>query len=315
MRAGRAGCHSSGGLATIHLVSADDTATPAAPDEPIALESARPAPANRGSTASRALALATTAAAIFLGCLYALGAVLIAGQMHDVHLPLRDVLPLVPLPQMLGRGMSVLLSSPALLVVALLLFSVQFASASFVDSLVEHYGPTYKELSQLKHRVLAMEEGPDRRHFLKRIKEVERRLPPVFRVRTQAIMVVLGTIALIFGSTLAELGFVIAAGAFLLLGVFRVLRARLAVLGFVSLVALGLLVASFYYPQHLPRASIVTLDGRSVSGTLVVQTGNTFYLSTRPRHMIAIPSSEVRRALLLTYPKRRLPLLYRKLID
>lgn len=67
------------------------------------------APASRPSTFADRLSALSTAIAIFVGGLYTVGAVLTTGQLRRAHLVVRDTLPLVPLSQMLGRGMSVFL--------------------------------------------------------------------------------------------------------------------------------------------------------------------------------------------------------------
>src|SRR5437867_601892 len=55
------------------------------------------------------LSLLPVVIAVFVGALYTVGAVLTTGQLRRANLVVRDTLPLVPLPQILGRGMSVFL--------------------------------------------------------------------------------------------------------------------------------------------------------------------------------------------------------------
>src|SRR4051812_11780069 len=71
--------------------------------------------ASDGLRMTQVLTALTGVAALFVGLLYSVGAVLIAGQLKATGVAMRDVLPLVPLPQMLGRGMSALLGSFGLL--------------------------------------------------------------------------------------------------------------------------------------------------------------------------------------------------------
>jgi hypothetical protein len=47
--------------------------------------------------------------ALSVGALYTVGAVVTTGQLRRADPVVRDTLPLVPLPQLLGRGMSVFL--------------------------------------------------------------------------------------------------------------------------------------------------------------------------------------------------------------
>src|SRR6478672_2456409 len=77
-----------------------------------------------GSTRSlvERLSLLPLAIAIFVGILYTVGAVLTTGQLRRANLVVRDTLPLVPLPQLLGRGMSVFLKPFAGLLVIVLVF-------------------------------------------------------------------------------------------------------------------------------------------------------------------------------------------------
>ena len=63
----------------------------------------------QATTFADRLSALSTAIAIFVGALYTVGAVLTTGQLRRADLVVRDTLPLVPLPQMLGRGMSVFL--------------------------------------------------------------------------------------------------------------------------------------------------------------------------------------------------------------
>ena len=55
------------------------------------------------------LSLLPVVIALFVGSLYTVGAVLTTGQLRHANLVVRDTLPLVPLPQILARGMSVFL--------------------------------------------------------------------------------------------------------------------------------------------------------------------------------------------------------------
>src|SRR5262245_34057038 len=68
------------------------------------------------------LSLLPLAIALFVGILYTVGAVLTTGQLRRANLVVRDTLPLVPLPQLLGRGMSVFLKPFAGVLVIVLVF-------------------------------------------------------------------------------------------------------------------------------------------------------------------------------------------------
>src|SRR5438045_3983086 len=65
-----------------------------------------------GGRVATVLGVAPAVAAVFVGVLYVLGAVLVAGEIRHERVPLRDALPLIPFSQMLARGMSVVLASP-----------------------------------------------------------------------------------------------------------------------------------------------------------------------------------------------------------
>src|SRR4051794_33957018 len=62
--------------------------------------------------ATQVLGVAPAVGGLTLGALYTLGAVIVAGEIRHEKLPLRDALPLIPVAQMLGRGMSIVLDSP-----------------------------------------------------------------------------------------------------------------------------------------------------------------------------------------------------------
>src|SRR5262245_38189935 len=76
----------------------------------------------QGSSAATIVSTAAAASAVVLGVLYSVGAVLVAGALRETGVSVRDVLPLIPLPQMLGRGMSVLLGSAGTSLIALVIF-------------------------------------------------------------------------------------------------------------------------------------------------------------------------------------------------
>jgi hypothetical protein len=68
-----------------------------------------------------------------VGALYTVGAVVTVGQLRGAKLAVRDTLPLVPLSQILGRGMSVVLKPFA----GLLVVAAVFAAIAILGPRVE----------------------------------------------------------------------------------------------------------------------------------------------------------------------------------
>jgi hypothetical protein len=88
-----------------------------------------------GESVSFILGLATGIAASVTGFLYSVGGVLLAGQLRPTGVPARDILPLIPLSQMLGRGLSVLLGDLGISLIALFALSASFLGGMWMDRL------------------------------------------------------------------------------------------------------------------------------------------------------------------------------------
>lgn len=214
------------------------------------------------------------AVASAVGALYTVGAVLTTAQLRTADLAVRDTLPLVPLPQLLGRGMSVFLKSFAGIVV----IAVVFAAALFFSEQVE------QELLAATRR---------------RWPGARRRVKLTLVAGVAAILALLSEPAIAVG--VAGCSFV------LLLWVFGSVRLRRALLVWAGLVAVVLLVVAFYRPEPLPTAELLTGRG-CVEGDLITVAADTWYVGRRDRRFVAVSGADVRSAGVFSAPHTRSPL-------
>lgn len=209
-----------------------------------------------GSTRSlvERLSLLPLAIAIFVGILYTIGAVLTTGQLRRANLVVRDTLPLVPLPQLLGRGMSVFLKPFAGLLVIVLVFIA----------------------------VLVLGD------------RIERWLQQRMSGRTaRAIVVAAGVAALALLSP-PQVAIGLAACALVLaLWVLGKLPLRESLLLFAGITALMLLGLAFYRPEPLATVTIRTSTRGTVHGDLITTANGTWYIGQGRRNFAAIAASDI----------------------
>lgn len=205
----------------------------------------------------------SAALAAGVGVLYAVGAVLTTAQLRTADLAPRDTLPLIPLSQLLGRGMSVFLKPFA----GVLAVGVVYLGALLVGEQIE-----------VKLRERFGRRGAD-----------QRRWPRALVVGAAAALLVLvspGDVA----------GAIAVSCAVLLLWVFRLARLRATLLVWAGAATIALLVVSFYRPQPLPKVSLVAASGRTVEGDLVTVSGGTWYVGERERQFVAMRGDDIRSA-------------------
>jgi hypothetical protein len=272
-------------------------------------------------------------AALGIGFLYIIGAVLIAGELRPTGIPLRDALPIIPLPQMLGRGMSVLLSSlaPALLIIFWGAFLVVFTRSMDrreiqIQAAWEEIGHEIDGISALLNDWTEQAAGlePDEptsvtNEELDQVKEKVSRL----KGRTDALPKTephrrswwsrFAVVALVVASLLVGAP---ASVLFLLVGQLLIAsylwiprrwigRAQAAIAGF-ALILFSFLVTAYYYPQQLPSVTLERADGPRITGNFIAQTGNDFFISVG-RHMVVVPHAEVKSATVQGTKRRKSP--------
>jgi hypothetical protein len=201
------------------------------------------------------LSLLPLAIALFVGILYTVGAVLTTGQLRRANLVVRDTLPLVPLPQLLGRGMSVFLKPFAGVLGIVLVFIAVLVLG----------GPIERAL--------------------------ERRMSGS---TARAIVVVVGIAALALVSPPQVAIGVVACAVVLVLWVLGRLPLRESLLLFAGITALMLLGLAFYRPEPLATVTIKTSTRGTVHGDLITTANGTWYIGQGRRNFLAIASSDIR---------------------
>jgi hypothetical protein len=224
-------------------------------------------------------------AAVLAGVLYTVGALTWASQIADAHAPVGDVLPLVPLPQLLAKGIA-----PTLLVAAAVgLAAMFFGVASVV---------TRRPISYGRWRVWTPPNAE--------------RTKPV--PTTAKVFIAVLAVPSVVGMALfiePWLGYpALALIALLLWGV-----KRIRVTGreqFYSRLLAGVTVAwiiataagvMFFRPPRLPGVRVEMERGGPVRGVLLVSTDQTVVVATPNNERVIIPARAVRRV--ITRSRRR----------
>jgi hypothetical protein len=272
-------------------------------------------------TASAILSGAAALSALVVGILYTLGAVLVAGSLRDTGIPVRDALPLVPLPQLLGRGMSVLLSSLGIALMLLVSAVYLYAWGHWSDRLAERRSKSlsklYADVKEVEEQIgtLPEEASHERDRLLVEMSSLRSMLGKseltLRRVeKAAAALYAVAILPVMAFSDPVGAGFAGASLAFLSLGMLGVIRRRSAAPLALGALWLGVLLSAYYYPQQLPKVEVRTTGG-IVRGTLITQTGAAFYVVVpKQRQFAAIPVAKVNRALISPAEPRGAPRLY-----
>jgi hypothetical protein len=212
-------------------------------------------PSSQRSIVER-LSLLPLAIAIFVGILYTVGAVLTTGQLRRANLVVRDTLPLVPLPQLLGRGMSVFLKPFAGLLAVVLVFIAVLVLGDRIE------------------------------------RALERRMSGS---TARAIVVVVGVAVLVLLSPPQVAIGVAACALVLALWVLGKLPLRESLILFAGVTALMLLGLAFYKPEPLATVKIKTSTRGTVRGDLITTANGTWYVGQRRRNFVAIAGSDIQK--------------------
>jgi len=190
-------------------------------------------------------------------------------------------LPLVPLPQLLARGMSVFLKPFAGVLGIALVFVAVLVLGERIERALE---PRTTEWSAVRRRT----------------------------ARTAAVAV--GALALVLLSP-PDVAIGIAICSIVpLLWVFDVLRLRESLLLFAGVASLMLLGLSFYRPERLAQVTIRTPTGGVIQGDLITSASGTWYLGQAHRNFVAVLPTEMESVKVKSGPHSSKPL-YRRVLD
>jgi len=227
------------------------------------------------------LSLLPVLIALFVGSLYTVGAVLTTGQLRHANLVVRDTLPLVPLSQILARGMSVFLKPFAGVLGIAVVFVAVVALGEEIEAWLEGWT------------------GASRR-------------PPRRLLRLGALLI--GVLALVLLSPTDVAIGIVCCAVVLLLWVFERARLRPVLLVFAAAGAVMLLGLSFYRPEPLAEVTIRTAPGDVIHGDLITAASGTWYLGEAHRNFVAVVPSEIRSVRVDSAPPSEPPV-FRRLLD
>jgi hypothetical protein len=227
------------------------------------------------------MSLLPVAIALSVGTLYTIGAVVTTGQLRHAHLVVRDTLPLVPLPQLLGRGMSVFLKPFAGVLAIALVFVAAVNFGEWIESALEERS---RDWTQRRRRM----------------------------VRSTGVL--LGTSALALLSPPAVAVGVACCSLVLTLWVFDITQLRPALLLFAAAAGVMLLALSFYRPEPLAKVTIQSRKGPAINGDLITTAAGTWYLGQGHRNFVAVLPTDVRSVQVKSGPHSTPPL-YRFLFN
>jgi hypothetical protein len=215
-------------------------------------------------THRRWLGITPTLFAAGLALLYSVGAVLTVGELRASKLAIRDALPLVPLPQILGRGMSVFLGSLGANLALAGAFGLALYGATFLVRATKDR-PLQRRMLLKRHRKLALG------YWIAGAFTVALIAPPL-----ASPLLVLATVPYF-------------------LQIYDRITVRQAAMQSFLLLWIGILVGSFYYPARLPQVAIQSMGtSKIVRGDLVATSGGLIYVGQRQRGVEVVPAAQAR---------------------
>jgi hypothetical protein len=206
------------------------------------------------------LSLLPLVIAIFVGVLYTVGAVLTTGQLRRANLVVRDTLPLVPLPQLLGRGMSVFLKPFAGVLGIVLVFIAVLVLGSRIERALDGRTAGWNSGERVAARGVVV---------LAAIGALVLVSPPQVAVGISVCALVLG------------------------FWVWSILPLRESLLLFAGLTALMLLGLAFYRPEPLPTVTLRTSTQGVVHGDLITTANGTWYIGRGKRNFVAVSAGDI----------------------
>ncbi len=227
------------------------------------------------------LSLLPLAIALSVGILYTVGAVLTTGQLRRANLVVRDTLPLVPLPQLLGRGMSVFLKPFAGVLAIALVFVAVVVLGSRIERVLEQHTTGWSAGR---------------------------------RAATRGGVVLVGVLALVLLSPPAVAIGIAVCALVLLLWVRSMVSLRESLLLFAGLASLMLLGLAFYQPEPLATVTIRTSERGVIRGDLITSSAGTWYLGQARRNFVAVQPDEITSIEVDSGPHSSRPL-FRRILD
>jgi hypothetical protein len=211
------------------------------------------------------------AAAFFLGLVYAYGAVIKAGELHDAGQAIGDTLPLVPLEQILVLGINQLLPVAVSIGVILLCGMAWFGRTRKSED--EEEGDPDPEAEDDAED----DAGTGNSGWLFWV--------IVIPVYVYLFVAVSWTTWLLLAEIIAVSWYARTNDATV---------QRYAVFASVA-IAVFFTALAWFDPSPLAHVRIKTSDGRVITGSLVATTGTTWYVGTSDKHWTAVQASEIGR--------------------
>jgi hypothetical protein len=253
-----------------------------------------------------------------LALLYAVGAFLKTSELHGAGISVRDALPLVPIPQLLARGIGATTSAFPFWLLLVLTSAILYAEAHFLESRSD------RRMEDLEQRFARSDQLVDEHE---RLKEAMESGDLMARVRARAILKEWGQmIDDIKPSRARFIGAFALAAAYVLVGyailppimmsaltVGSVLgtstRGRFSrpvrILLMWSVVGIAFLINTFAEPQPLAPVTLHQASGAELRGELITSTGDTWYITGAGHSIVAIRANSVVRAQVDNQRQRR----------
>jgi hypothetical protein len=220
-------------------------------------------------------------AAVGLTLLYAVGAMLWVAELQGVPVSVVDAMPLVPLEQILSRGIGTVI----LVTVILPIFGMMIIAAPLIEARVE---------ARLDELDRSPEPEKAQRDYRRKLR------------RNRLIMNLVLLVAVL------NVPPVWAAGTLLFVGAVRWLMPRVEAPSlralFAALLVSGLVVAlvdAFVDPRPRPTARLMLVGTAAIEGPLVVATDATWYVAPDEERIDAVPVRQIRAVRLSTPPRDR----------
>ncbi len=213
----------------------------------------------------RALLLLPGVAAFGLAVLYTLGAVLLSGELRGADLRISDALPLIPLEQVLARGIGTAVV-------------VGLATPLFVLVFLAVEGLSRRARAQPRASAVEADESSNVWLVGRLVGYPISLASPLLLPLVSIAVVVCGVLALLLVESLWE----------------ATISARSLFAAGAATVAFSLLASGFFNPPPLADVSIEREHGTAAGGKLVAATGDSWYVAAGKGRIRAIPADQVR---------------------
>lgn len=231
-----------------------------------------------GRHSSTLLQIIPALVALGLGCIYAFGAISVLGQFESADLDALQTLPLVPIDQILARGIGsitqvAILSLPVALFGAVGVFRWDEEAASRARSKSKDSAPE-GQTRTMPNRLLLL----------------------LMLLIVGALLFVPSDFLTILVFGLASMGVAIRVVRKRLLAEGRLWRTQAFVAGYTAFVLVATASGSLVRSAPLPEASLRLERGGMLNGGLVASTGSTWYLAREDGEVLGVPTENVVRS-------------------